>query len=284
MRPPLSRSIRLALMLDQVNRRLPTASRPSMVIALLLAIALVGSTLGAQAPGTAKWADSAVKLIDQASTSGRPEGFDVAIALIDRVLTVTPKDGLMLHYKGYALYRRANLMLGTKAKEDDVKAVLQEADDVLEQSAAVLKWPETPALRASVLGQLIGVSGMMSGMVLGPRADNLMDEAMTLGPKNPRVWMLRGVSSLYKPKMFGGGTDKAERDLKKALELYVVDRPVAPAPSWGHAEAYAWLGQVYAQDNKVEDARAAYRKALELQPGFGWVSNQLLPDLDRVKR
>ncbi|MGQ0648274.1 MAG: tetratricopeptide repeat protein [Gemmatimonadaceae bacterium] len=251
---------------------------------LVAAVALEPSRLHAQAPGTSRWADSAVKLIDQGIATGKPEALDNAIALMDRVLTVTPKDGVILHYKGYALYRKSSLMMGMGAKEDEVKVVLEEADDVLAQSSALLKWPETPALRASVTGQLIGVSGMLSGMRLGPKADGLMDDAVALGPNNPRVFMLRGVSSLYKPRMFGGGADKAERDIRKAIELFATDKPEPPAPSWGQAEAWAWLGQVYAEEKKLDEARAAYQKALELQPDFGWVKDQLLPALDRIKR
>lgn len=209
---------------------------------------------------------------------------DEAIALTDRVLAVTPKDGVMLHYKGYALYRKGNLMMGAKAKESDLKPVLEEARAVLEESAAVLKWAETSALQASVLGQLIGIGGMLSGMRLGPRADDLFDEAMEIDNANPRVYMLRGISAIYKPKMFGGGSDKAERDLRKALELFPNNHPTAPAPSWGHAEAWSWLGQVLAKEKQVDEARKAYQEALALEPNNAWVSRVLLPALDSIKR
>jgi tetratricopeptide (TPR) repeat protein len=242
------------------------------------------STLQAQAAGTAKWADSVSTLVARAMAGGSPALIDQAIALADRVLAVTPRDGVMLHYKGYALYRKGNLMLGASAKESDLEPVLEEADAVLEASGAVLKWPETHALRAAVLGQLIGIGGMLSGMRLGPRADNLFDEAMQAGPANPRVFMLRGIGSIYKPKMFGGGSDKAERDLRQALELFAKDHPVAPAPSWGHAEAWAWLGQVLAGEKRIDEARKAYQEALAIDPGYGWVSRVLLPALDTIKR
>ena len=96
--------------------------------------------------------------------------------------------------------------------------------------------------------------------------------------------MLRGIGNLFKPKLFGGGADKAEKDLVKAIALFATDKPAPPAPDWGHAEAYAWLGQVYAERKQVDEAREAYRKALELRPDFGWVAHELLPALDRIKR
>jgi Flp pilus assembly protein TadD len=251
-------------------------------ISLLICTALgVAAPLGAQSPATIKWADSATKLIEAGIASGGAQGLDMAIALIDRVLTVTPNDAVMLHYKGYALYRKTNPLMADDSKKGEVKALLEESDAVLERSAKTLHWAETHALRASVTGQMIAVGNPMSGMWLGPRADGHMDKAVEMGPNNPRVWMLKGIGTMFKPKMFGGGADKAEKELLKAIELFAKDRPAAPAPKWGHSEAYAWLGQVYAQQNKIAEARTAYQKALEIDPANGWVIHVLLPALDK---
>jgi len=190
----------------------------------------------------------------------------------------------MLHYKGYALYRKANPMMEDDTKKAEVKALLEAAEDALETSAKTLQWPETWALRASVSGQMIAVGNPISGMVLGPRAENQIQKAVELGPNNPRVWMLKGVGSMFKPKMFGGGADKAEKELLKAIELFANDRPASPLPGWGHAEAYAWLGQAYVAQDKFADARAAYQKTLELDPGNGWVTQVLLPALEKKAR
>jgi tetratricopeptide (TPR) repeat protein len=238
-------------------------------------------TVAAQSPATLKWADSANKLIAAGSATGQPGGLDQAIALIDRVLTVTPNDAVMQHYKGYALYRKTNTLMADASKKDEAKALLDEADDLFERSAKALAWAETHALRASVTGQMIAVGNPMSGMWLGPRADGHMEKALEIGPNNPRVWMLKGVGTMFKPKMFGGGADKAEKELLKAIELFANDRPAAPAPAWGHAEAYAWLGQCYAAQDKISEARGAYQKALALEPGFGWVTYVLLPELEK---
>lgn len=234
-----------------------------------------------QSPATLKWADSANKLIAAGTATGQAGGLDQAIALIDRVLTVTPNDAVMQHYKGYALYRKTNTLMSDASKKDEAKALLEEADDMFERSAKALAWAETHALRASVTGQMIAVGNPMSGMWLGPRADGQMDKALDIGPNNPRVWMLKGIGTMFKPKMFGGGADKAEKELLKAIELFANDHPAAPAPAWGGAEVYAWLGQAYAAQDKIEDARRAYQKALEVDPGFGWVTYVLLPALDK---
>ena len=257
--------------------------RLTVVLASALSV-LVAQVSGAQSPATTKWVDSVTKLIDAGMSTGQPSGLDQAIALLDRILTVTPNDAIMLHYKGYALYRKANPMMEDNAKKAEVKALLEAADDALESSAKTLQWPETYALRASVTGQMIAVGNPISGMVLGPRAENHIEKAVELGPNNPRVWMLKGVGNMFKPKMFGGGADKAEKELLKAIELFANDRAVSPAPRWGYAEAHAWLGQVYVAQSKFAEARTAYQKALELDPGNGWVTYVLLPALEKKAR
>lgn len=253
------------------------------LISSLSLVAVAATSLRAQAPaGTARWADSIHVLLSMDQVRLGTD-VDQAIALAERVLSVTPNDGVMMHYKGYALYTKASRMIGSGAKEKEIKALLEEADDILERSASLVKWPETPALRSAVINQIIGVSGMMAGMRLGSKADGLMDDAVAIGPDNPRVFMLRGVSAMYKPKMFGGGMDKAERDLKRAVKLFANDMPASPKPRWGHAEAWAWLGQVYAAEKRVPEAREAYARALALVPEYGWVKRQLLPALDKGK-
>ena len=64
-----------------------------------------------------------------------------------------------------------------------------------------------------------------------------------------------------------------------AIELFADDAPEAPLPAWGHAEAYAWLGQTHAALGQVGEARAAFERALEVEPGYGWVQEVLLPGL-----
>lgn len=237
----------------------------------------------AQLTGTARWADSASREIEAGNAAGDVARLTNAAALLDRALTVTPRDPLLLYYRSLALWRIASIDIGLK-KNDEAKHALEEADLLLEQATTKSPTADALALRSSVIGQTIGLSGNpLSGMTLGPKSSGLMDRAMELEPNNPRVWLIRGMSAMFTPTMFGGGTDKAERDLRRALELFDADKAVAPAPSWGHADAYIWLGQALQKNDKPEEARAAYQKALELQPANQWVQRVLLPSLDARK-
>src|SRR5688572_5012740 len=254
-----------------------------MKAASSLALLLITTTASAQTiAGRDKWADSARVEIETATALGDLNRIREAGALLERALTAFPDDPLLLHYLGYARYREATLMQGKKYDDKQYRPLLEAADSLLERSASKLQLPETHALRSSVLGQMIG-SNPIRGMTLGPRSGNAMDRALELGPNNPRVWLLRGIGAMFTPSMFGGGVGKAEEYLNKALALFPNDRPASPMPAWGYAEAYIWMGQVHKRRDRMDDARQAFNRALELQPDNGWVRHVLLPGLDRAK-
>ena len=251
----------------------------TLIAVAAFAIAMPKVIHAQQLTGTAKWADSASREIEAANAAGDLNRLTGAAAMIDRVLTVTPNDQLLLYYRSLALYRSASLYTGLK-KNDEAKRVLDEADRLLEQVTTKSPTADALALRSGVIGLMIGLSGNpLSGMMLGPKASGLLDRAKELEPKNPRVWLISGMSAMFTPTMFGGGTDKAEQELRKSIALFETDRSAAPAPSWGRADAYIWLGQTLQKEGKAADAKVAYEKALELQPDNQWVRRVLLPSL-----
>lgn len=246
-----------------------------VVFALVLPMAI-----GAQVPaltGAAKWADSAAREIDKAHITNDLARLQAARTLLDQALVAFPKDPLLLHYQAFELVREGGLLDGLR-RSAEVPALMEKARPLLEQSNSLKPMPETHALLASVLGRMIGADPQQA-MTLGPQSQQEMEEAVATGPNNPRVWLLRGISSIFTPAEYGGGLSIAEGQLDKAIEFFNNDHPVAPAPSWGRAEAYAWLGQVLQQENKPADAAAAYDKALALEPNYSCVKSVLLPSV-----
>lgn len=228
--------------------------------------------------GAARWADSVRVVADRAYLVGDTTAFAQAFRLAERALTVFPDDALLLHYQGYIRYRQAQ----RRQNFDEALPLYEEAVALLERSAGTRPLPETHALIASATGSMIGDS-MLRGVRFGMRANAAEDRAVELGATNPRVLLLRAVSAWYKPSAFGGGEDKARALLQQALRAFAAETPARPLPAWGHAEAYAWLGQMEAKAGKRDAARAAYDQALALAPGFAWVQYVLMPTLERAR-
>jgi tetratricopeptide (TPR) repeat protein len=251
----------------------------SLIVSTALVLPAVSSSQTSTLTGAAKWADSAARVIDRSVIAADLAGLQGARTLLDRALVAFPNDPLLLHYQGYELYREASMLEGMH-RAGETAPLLERARTALEKSIAAKPLPESHALLSSVLGEMIGANPSL-GMTLGPQSGQEMETAEATGALNPRVWMLRGVSSLYTPPQYGGSISNAEAELNKAISLFASDHPASPEPSWGQAEAYAWLGQVLQKENKTADAIAAYNKALALEPGFTWVKLVLLPSVKK---
>jgi tetratricopeptide (TPR) repeat protein len=251
-----------------------SALRSRLIEVVLVAIVATPALSAQLSAPAAKLLDSARLEIDRAAIRGDLDRIIRARGLVDRVLAAHPNDPWALHYAGFGLYREATIRRGRDTV--DVNPFYERALDFLDRSEKVKPIAETAALRASALGQLIGTNPL-KGMINGPRSQSAMDQAIKLAPNNPRVWLVRGISAIYTPEMFGGGLEKAEEYLKKALTNFERDTPASPAPTWGKHEPFVWLGQVYEKQGKRDAARAMYEKALTMEPEDGWVRMVLLP-------
>ena len=251
------------------------ASAPATTVATPVA-----SVSGPMLTGAAKWADSAGRLIEKATIAGNLQGLRDAGLLLDRALAAYPNDALLLQYRGYGLYREAGLLGGgTPTEKAELPLVAATARVKLLESLAAQPLPETHALLAMTMGRMIGLDQIYSP-TLGPLIPKEMNAAISMGPTNPRVWLLRGIQSFYTKPEYGGGLPVAETQLNKAIELFATDNPTPPAPAWGKAEAYVWLGQVFQKQNRLAEARAAYNSALTVERDYPWVIYSLLPSLD----
>ena len=192
-----------------------------------------------------------------------------------------PAQSLLEHAIAYVGYRLANL--GDVPEQEQADLV----DDAVERLEAVVndgpEHTEAHALLGSLYGLQIGRDASR-GVVLGVRASRAFDRAEAEAPDNPRVALLQGISAFHKPARFGGGIDRAERLLRRSLDLFSREPLDKPWPNWGRFDAHVWLGQTLARQNDPSGARAEYDAALSLAPDSGWVKFVLLPALDGAGR
>jgi tetratricopeptide (TPR) repeat protein len=188
------------------------------------------------------------------------------------------------YYIALADYRIADYLLAAGeenkgAASEHLKTAVEHLKEAtrLDPQAA-----EAYSLLSSVYGWQIGLSPMKS-MLLGPRVGQASRKAQQLAPDNPRVVLSAAISDFNTPEMFGGSKEKGLQGFQRAAELFAQEEPTDPIqPVWGHREAYAWLGIAYQNQGELESARAAFEKALEIDPDFGWVRDWLLPELEKA--
>jgi superkiller protein 3 len=133
------------------------------------------------------------------------------------------------------------------------------------QKAVALKGnvAEYHRILGTLCGQIIPANTLL-GLKYGRCAMESINKAIELDPKNALAYVSRGVGNYYLPDQFGGGVDKALADFQRAAQL---------DPKLG--EAYLWQGLAMRKRNRNEEARAAFQKALELNPKRVWAKQQL---------
>ena len=220
----------------------------------------------------------------------RPEFAQVLVCL----LQVVPKDRLELlaaitfgvdlvgPFHELHVHRRASALLIAE-RIDQAKPMLEEAEKALAKAQELGGGATATALRGAVTGQLAGTGGMMAGMRQGPRAFRLLDEALKQSPNDPLVALLNGLTRLNAPAAFGGGPNRAEPELRRAVTLFATHRPAGPGPVWGRVDALIWHAIALEKQGTRNEARIELTQALGLAPGHAWITRELLPKLDAAR-
>jgi len=261
----------------------PSLSRLRVLAPLAAAALSPLAALPAQSPRV-RLADSVQILAERGVSTLSVTPIDEALDLLDQALQDTPTDSVLMHYRGYAWYRKGSVLFSQR-RTQQAKVALDSAELALTRAGKTLTWPENAALLGATLGQKIAIGvSPFTAMRLGRRSNRAMDVAAELGPKNPRVFLVRGIGALFKPKLFGGGVDKASAELERALSLFQGDTTAGPYPSWGRSEVYQWIGMTRARQGRVGEAREAYLHVLDVNPGNLFVRDSLLPALSKDPR
>lgn len=253
---------------------------------LVAALLLAAPALAAQAPAPATVAllDSLRPVIERSLAAADWTTLERATQRLRAASTsASGRSDAWIHYDlAYALHRRASAMI-VEGKSKEARALLEESIAAAQQAGTRGAGMHAKALEGAVTGQLAGAAGGLSAMRYGPRSFKLLDEAVAAAPNDPRVALLNGISRLNAPKMFGGGVEKGEPELRRALRLFAAEPNASPLPVWGLVDAHIWLGIALEQQGKYAEARAELQRALALAPGHRWITDQLLPGLDKKR-
>jgi hypothetical protein len=93
--------------------------------------------------------------------------------------------------------------------------------------------------------------------------------SLKLDENNVRSNYVNGYYDFYTPPEYGGGK-KTEAFLLKAINGKNVSNPYSP--TWGEAEAYPILIQLYLKQNKKEKAMQYYQTACKLFPDNTYIA------------
>ena len=119
-------------------------------------------------------------------------------------------------------------------------------------------------LLGELCGQVIPANPIMGAFKYGSCARDEIAKAIQLDPKLALAYVSRGVGNFYLPESMGGGLNIALKDFDTASSI---DPKLA--------DAYLWKGVALRKANRNAEARKAFEKTLQLDPGRIWAKQQL---------
>lgn len=251
------------------------------IIVVFALMAVLSITAEGQSSAVGEILVEAKKALYQGNIRNDKQQVLHAYALLERASAVEPTNRLVTYYVAYAEYILARIAYAGKDDnvfEQYIDKAAERTENLLEQEKG---WNEVAALLGTIYGIKISNSPM-KGMILGPKATNLQQKAIAADSTNPRVWMVYGTMKLNTPAFFGGSVEEAQQAFSKSVTIFETKKSVDPLePDWGYLDALVWLAKSYEKKEQLQEARAIFNKALNIEPNFGWVKHVLLPALEK---
>ena len=155
----------------------------------------------------------------------------------------------------YGLARAAHDLNQSAEYAHDSGAAKHWLDVAIEDAQKAVALDDRSADAHALLADLYGakISGPISGMRYGPKANAECARALQLDPHNAQAFAVTGRKYLYAPAMFGGDIDRAIESFKKATVL----DPLSD-------EYFVWLAIAYRKKGDAADAQQAISQALRI--------------------
>jgi len=201
------------------------------------------------------------------------------------------------YWRGFALWRRAINGFNETPTPDDLDADLQGAS--AEFDAALKDDPRLVDAQAgliSCLGMRTFLRGRQDeeGQALLSRVRALLAGAESIEPENPRLLWVKGPMEWWTPP--GSPPETVDARQAKAIATYTRGleglrparrpEPGSLRPDWGEPElqmSLAW-SHLHRRVPDLALAEAHARKALALAPGWHYVRDILLPQIESARR
>jgi len=153
----------------------------------------------------------------------------------ERILLVYKNEWIPYYYRAYAYINMAFIEVNESNKEmycDKAQELIDEAFKIKPDESEIY------VLQSMLYFARMSISPMINGPLYLPKAASALNDAEKLDPGNPRIYYLKGKSTMNTPKFFGGGKEAAIPIFEKALNVYSRFKPKSIVhPSWGEEDA-----------------------------------------------
>lgn len=162
-------------------------------------------------------------------------------AEIDKVKNQYPDNWIPAYYSAYCAVQMSYFETNVKLKD----IYLDAADKSLAvvTKSCPLK-DEVYVLTAMIANARLAVDGQSRWKEYGPIFDQNLELAKKENENNPHIYLAKGMSVYYTPKMFGGGAKSAMEYFTKAEEKYkLLTETKVEKPFWGRDLTTYMIGE-----------------------------------------
>ncbi len=244
-----------------------------LILLLLILILAAGTPIAGQGQAEGHAGENFQNLIYRAYRDNRMPLWESTLETMRFEYSQRP-DGALLYDILLAQYGLIGYYLGHDKREQGV-AQLERAEKYLEKLDKLPSHEVSAMLfRASFNAYHITLRPWR-GIQLGPATGRLIDRALEMDPNNPRAHIEKGNMLFFAPAILGGSKTESIRYYSRAIELYEDSLP--NNHRWLYLATLVSLANAYEKTGDTGSAVATLEKALEFEPGFLWVRDELLP-------
>lgn len=215
------------------------------------------------------------KMIYIAFTEGKIELWTDAITKLEDKYRRTGSIDI-LYELTLARYGYIGYSLGVDNRPEARKHISLAEESMDKLTASPLYESSAYALQAALYAYRISMAPWRA-VFWGQRSMNLIDKAIETDPGNPSAWIEHGNAMFYAPSALGGSKEKAVDSYNRAIRL--LEANMKESHRWLYLNTLVGLAKSYQETGNRSMARITYLKALEFEPGFKWVKDDLLPEL-----
>ncbi|MEP7027954.1 MAG: hypothetical protein ABI960_05100 [Candidatus Eisenbacteria bacterium] len=256
-------------------------SRSFPILGAILALAACGALSRPALAADAAQVEAVKQALQLAVNQGDIDGMLAARGRFDAISVAEPENALLHYWVAVCDWRVAPYFMPEEKKAKGKRWVAEGIARAGRAYEIDPKFAEALALRCGLQGLAIQFDPSQA-MKLGIQAESDLNHARDLAPGNPRVLLLDGINTLYKPGFIGGGAGPALKKFERAQALFAGETVTDPAaPDWGKDDVYVWAGRAAVRAGDYRGARGYYQKALAANPENGWVKRSLLPEVEK---
>lgn len=111
---------------------------------------------------------------------------------------------------------------------------------------------EVLIMKALIANARIGADPENRWQKYGKIFDDNLKAAKAINENNPHIYLLKGISTFYTPKMFGGGAKNAKTYFEKAKTKYdlITNTDVDKPYWWGRSTCFYFFGEIEKEQGK----------------------------------